>query len=71
MVANHTANVFIDSIFTRIQVRYRQIEADETFYEEPTLTLERLMNLEDVMKAESGNLFQTINSLSYDKTRAN
>lgn len=32
--------------------RYRKIEPDETFYEEPELTLERLMKLEDISKAE-------------------
>ena len=29
--------------------RYRQIDADETFYEEPNVTLERLLKLETVM----------------------
>ena len=38
--------------------RYRQIEADETFYEEPNVTLERLMTLEDIMKAETKDLLQ-------------
>lgn len=40
--------------------RYRQIEADETFYEEPNVTLKRLMKLEDVTKNEVRNLTQVI-----------
>ncbi|MGI8495349.1 MAG: N-6 DNA methylase, partial [Pyrinomonadaceae bacterium] len=40
--------------------RYRQIEADETFYEEPNVTLERLMNLESVMQTETNELQQII-----------
>ena len=51
--------------------RYRQIEADETFYEEPNVTLERLAKLEQITKDETESLFQTINSLSYDKAQAN
>lgn len=51
--------------------RYRQIEADETFYEEPNITLERLAKLEQITKDETESLFQTINSLGYDKAQAN
>lgn len=40
--------------------RYRQIEADETFYEEPNVTLERLMALEDITKEETKDLLQSI-----------
>ena len=36
--------------------RYRQIEADETFYEEPNFTLERLDLLENVMIGETKEL---------------
>ena len=36
--------------------RYRQIEADETFYEEPNVTLERLDLLENVMIGETKEL---------------
>jgi type I restriction enzyme M protein len=32
--------------------RYRQVEQDEVFYDVPQVTLERLLNLEDVMGAE-------------------
>ena len=32
--------------------RYRQVEQDETFYEEPLVTLERLLTLESVMSDE-------------------
>ncbi|MBA3632041.1 MAG: N-6 DNA methylase [Acidobacteria bacterium] len=42
--------------------RYRQIEADETFYEEPNVTLERLMTLEDITKEETKDLLQSIGS---------
>ena len=42
--------------------RYRKIEADETFYEEPKITLARLMTLEDVTKEETGELLQTFSS---------
>lgn len=49
--------------------RYRQIEADETFYEEPNITLERLMTLEDITKTETGDILQSVNlSLSESKT---
>jgi len=41
--------------------RYRQIEANETFYEEPNVTLERLMMLEDNTKEETGNLMNLVN----------
>lgn len=51
--------------------RYRQIEADETFYEEPNVTLERLISLEGIMKDETENLLRTIGNLSYDKAQAN
>lgn len=40
--------------------RYRKIEPDETFYEEPTVTLERLMKLEDVTKGELSELSVSI-----------
>ena len=40
--------------------RYRQIEADETFYEEPKVTLERLGLLESVMMDETSGLIQAI-----------
>ena len=40
--------------------RYRQIEADETFYEEPSVTLERLSLLESVIMGESAALTQII-----------
>lgn len=40
--------------------RYRQIEADETFYEEPNVTLERLVKLEDITKGETKDLLQSI-----------
>jgi type I restriction enzyme M protein len=36
--------------------RYRQIEQDEEFYEEPQVTLERLLKLEDVMSDEAKEL---------------
>ncbi len=36
--------------------RYRKIEPDETFYEEPDVTLERLIKLEDISKAETLDL---------------
>jgi type I restriction enzyme M protein len=32
--------------------RYRQVEQDEEFYEEPQVTLERLLKLESVMSNE-------------------
>lgn len=51
--------------------RYRQIETDETFYEEPNVTLERLVNLENIMKDETKNLLRTIGNLSYDVAEAN
>jgi type I restriction enzyme M protein len=40
--------------------RYRQIEADGTFYEEPNVTLGRLMKLEDLTKEETKDLLQSI-----------
>ncbi|MDQ3711370.1 MAG: type I restriction-modification system subunit M [Acidobacteriota bacterium] len=49
--------------------RYRQIEADETFYEEPNVTLERLMTLEDITKTETNEILQSVNLiLSESKT---
>jgi type I restriction enzyme M protein len=36
--------------------RYRQIEQDEEFYEEPKVTLERLLKLERVMSDEARKL---------------
>ncbi|MBI5651443.1 MAG: N-6 DNA methylase [Chloroflexi bacterium] len=36
--------------------RYRQIEQDEEFYEEPQVTLERLLKLEEVMSQEAKEL---------------
>ncbi len=51
--------------------RYRQSEADETFYEEPNVTLERLVKLEDITKDETENLLRTIGNLSYDTAEAN
>ncbi|MCY7346845.1 MAG: N-6 DNA methylase, partial [Pyrinomonadaceae bacterium] len=51
--------------------RYRQIETDEKFYEEPNVTLERLMKLEDIIKEETENLLRAIETLSYDKAQAN
>ena len=50
--------------------RYRKIDPDETFYEEPEITLERLAKLEQITKDETENLLQTINSLGYDKAIA-
>ncbi len=50
--------------------RYRQIEADETFHEEPNVTLGRLMKLEDITKEETENLLRTIENLSYDVAEA-
>lgn len=40
--------------------RYRQIEANETFYEEPKVTLERLMTLEETMKEETSSLMNLV-----------
>jgi type I restriction enzyme M protein len=40
--------------------RYRQFEADETFYEEPKVTFERLLTLENVMTVESKELLQLL-----------
>ncbi len=40
--------------------RYRQIETDETFYEEPNITLERLQTIENVMQAEVRELQTTL-----------
>jgi type I restriction enzyme M protein len=40
--------------------RYRQIEADETFYEEPNITLERMMNLDRITEFEANELLQLI-----------
>lgn len=40
--------------------RYRQIEADETFYEEPQVTLERLSLLESVIMSETAALMEII-----------
>jgi type I restriction enzyme M protein len=40
--------------------RYRQIEQDEEFYEEPQVTLERLLKLENVMSEEAKELEQAI-----------
>ena len=40
--------------------RYRQIEADETFYEEPNITLERLNLLENVIMEETADLMRII-----------
>ena len=40
--------------------RYRQIEQDEEFYEEPQVTLERLLKLEDVMSEEAKELEKSI-----------
>jgi len=42
--------------------RYRQIEADETFYEEPGVTLERLSLLESVIMDETADLMRNIES---------
>ncbi len=36
--------------------RYRQIEEDEEFYEEPQVTLERLLRLQEVMTAQAKEL---------------
>jgi len=43
--------------------RYRQIEADETFYEEPNITLERLNLLENVMIDETKELQKIVISV--------
>jgi type I restriction enzyme M protein len=51
--------------------RYRQSETDETFCEEPNITLERLVKLEDITKDETENLLRTIGNLSYDTAEAN
>jgi type I restriction enzyme M protein len=40
--------------------RYRQIEQDEEFYEEPQVTLERLLKLESVMSDEAKELEKAI-----------
>ena len=40
--------------------RYRQIEADETFYEEPNVTLERLMTLENITKEGTSSLMNLV-----------
>lgn len=40
--------------------RYRQIEQDKTFYDEPAVTLDRLMQLESVMAGEVCNLQELI-----------
>ncbi len=40
--------------------RYRHIEADETFYEEPNITLERLMELDRTTELEAHELLQSI-----------
>ena len=40
--------------------RYRQIEQDEEFYEEPQVTLERLLKLEEAMSAEAKELEKSI-----------
>lgn len=50
--------------------RYRQIEADETFYEEPNVTLERLITLEDIMKKETSELLQTFSTSQTGKQTA-
>ena len=50
--------------------RYRKIDPDETFYEDPGVTLERLAKLEQITKDETEILLQTINSLGYDKAIA-
>lgn len=42
--------------------RYRQVEADETFYEEPNVTLERLSLLESVIMDETAALMRNIES---------
>jgi type I restriction enzyme M protein len=51
--------------------RYRKIDPDETFYEEPDVTLERLMKLEEITKEETENLLRTVNSLGYNQVEAN
>lgn len=40
--------------------RYRQIEQDEEFYEEPRVTLERLLKLEDAMSDEARDLSEML-----------
>lgn len=40
--------------------RYRPIESDETFYEEPNVTIERLLQLEQASSAEINSLLGTI-----------
>jgi type I restriction enzyme M protein len=40
--------------------RYRQIEADETFYEEPKVTLDRLMTLDRTTEVEAAELLKLI-----------
>jgi type I restriction enzyme M protein len=51
--------------------RYRKIDPDETFYEEPEVTLERLMKLEEITKEETENILRTVNSLGYNQVEAN
>ena len=41
--------------------RYRQIELDEVFYDEPQVTLERLLKLEQVMAEGVRNLQGVLN----------
>ncbi|CAN5458987.1 class I SAM-dependent DNA methyltransferase [soil metagenome] len=40
--------------------RYRKSEPDETFYEEPEITLARLVSLEDITKLETNELLKTL-----------
>lgn len=41
--------------------RYRQMEQDEEFYEEPKVTLERLLKLEEMMRAGARELEEMLN----------
>lgn len=50
--------------------RYRQIEADETFYEEPDVTLERLIVLDDFTKEGSKDLLQSVGSIHSESKTA-
>ena len=40
--------------------RYRQIEQDEEFYEEPQVTLERLLKLESVMAKQAKEINESL-----------
>jgi len=50
--------------------RYRQIEADETFYEEPNVTLERLLMVGNITKKETKDLLQSIGNSHLEASNA-